>query len=131
MSRREKREKIIIIIYQILMYEKNKMNYKIDDVILENDNSNSKYIKEIVNGIMDKKEEIINIADENLKDWTMDRLSIVDKAILLSGIYELIYYDTPKIVAINEAIELSKKYSDDKVVKMINGVLDSIRLKYE
>jgi N utilization substance protein B len=36
------------------------------------------------------------------------------------------YYDTPKIVCINEAIELAKKYSDDKIVKLINGVLDNI-----
>ena len=50
----------------------------------------------------------------------------VDKAILSIGIYELIYTDTPPIVAINEAIELSHKYSDDNVSKMINACLDKI-----
>ena len=39
----------------------------------------------------------------------------------------MLYYDTPKVVVINEAIELSKKYSDDKIVKLINAVLDKIR----
>ena len=60
------------------------------------------------------------------KDWTIDRLSKVDQAILLLGVYELLYTDTPSVVAINEAIELSKKYSDEAVTKMINGVLDKI-----
>ena len=50
----------------------------------------------------------------------------VDKAILSIGIYELIYTKTTSIVAINEAIELSKKYSDDNVRKIINAVLDKI-----
>ena len=61
-----------------------------------------------------------------MKNWSIDRLSRVDKAILSLGIYELVYYSTPNIVAINEAVELAKKYSDDKVIKMINAVLDSI-----
>ena len=56
----------------------------------------------------------------------MDRLNKVDQAILCIGIYELEYTKTPSIVAINEAIELSKKYSDEKVTKMINDVLDEI-----
>ena len=51
---------------------------------------------------------------------------ILDKAILSLGIYELLFTKTPPVVAINEAIELAHKYSDEKVVKMINGTLDRI-----
>ena len=61
-----------------------------------------------------------------MKDWTIERLNMVDQAILSIGIYELVYTKTPSIVSINEAIELSKKYSDSDVTKMINGVLDNI-----
>ena len=61
-----------------------------------------------------------------MKDWTIDRLGFTDIAILRMAIYELIYSNTPDIVVINEAIELAKAYSDDKVVKLINGVLDKI-----
>ena len=57
----------------------------------------------------------------------MDRLGKTDKAILRLATYEMLYYDTPKVVVINEAVELAKKYSDDKVVKLINAVLDKIR----
>ena len=56
----------------------------------------------------------------------MSRLNKVDQAILTLGIYELLYTDTPSVVAINEAIELSKLYSDEAVTKMINGVLDKV-----
>ena len=51
---------------------------------------------------------------------------VIDMCNLSMGIYELLYTDTPDIVAINEAVELSKKYSDDKVKNMINGVLDKV-----
>ena len=66
------------------------------------------------------------LANKYLENWTMDRLNKVDQAILSIGIYELVYTKTPSVVSINEAIELSKKYSDLDVTKMINGVLDSI-----
>ena len=56
----------------------------------------------------------------------MDRLNKVDQAIVALGIYELKYTETPSVVAINEAVELSKKYSDEKVTKMINATLDKI-----
>ena len=78
-------------------------------------------------GIVKNKDKLIKKANKYLKkDWTIDRLSKVDQAILLLGVYELLYTDTPSVVAINEAIELSKKYSDEAVTKMINGVLDKI-----
>ena len=66
------------------------------------------------------------MANDSLQGWPLDRLNKVDQAILLLGIYELIHTDTPSVVCINEAIELSKKYSDEAVTKMINGVLDTI-----
>ena len=66
------------------------------------------------------------LANKYLVDWNINRLSKVDKAILSIGIYELMYTDTPSVVAINEAIELSKKYSDEKVTKMLNATLDKI-----
>ena len=75
---------------------------------------------------MQNKKQIETLANKYLNNWTIDRLSKVDQAILSLGIYELKYSDTPSIVAINEAIELAKKYSDESVIKMINGVLDKI-----
>ena len=66
------------------------------------------------------------MANKYLIDWTIDRLSKVDQAILSISIYELMYTSTPSVVSINEAIELSKQYSEESVSKMLNGVLDKI-----
>ena len=88
---------------------------------IEND-----FVYSSVHGIIDNQEKISQLANKYLVDWNIDRLSKVDKAILSLGIYELIYTEVPSVVAINEAIELSKKYSDEKVTKMINATLDKI-----
>ena len=77
-------------------------------------------------GIIKNRKAITKKANQYLNNWKLDRLNKVDQAIISLGIYELLYTDTPSVVCINEAIELSKKYSEEQVTKMINGVLDSI-----
>jgi N utilization substance protein B len=114
------------ILYQIAAYEKNKMEYNIDNVINENMEIDNEFIKEAVYGIINNLEAIDELANKHLKNWTIDRLGKTDQAILRLGIYELIYTDTPDIICINEAIELAKVYSDDAVKDVINGVLDAI-----
>jgi N utilization substance protein B len=127
MTRTEAREKIMIILYQIDFYMKEKIEYDIDEVIKENIEIDNKYVKDIVYGVVNNREEIDKLIIKYLDGWDLDRLGKTDKAILRLGTYEIMHYDTPKIVAINEAVELSKKYSDDKVVKLVNAVLDKIR----
>lgn len=125
-SRSELRISIMTILYQINMYKKNKMNYNVDDVIKEVVEVDNEFVKEIVYGVITHEKDIDELANKYLDGWNIDRLGNTDKAILEMGIYELMYTDTPNIVCINEAVELSKSYSDDSVRKMINGVLDKI-----
>ena len=73
-----------------------------------------------------KKKEIDKIANQYVKDWTIDRIDKTGAAILRMGIYELKNTNTPPVVVINEAIELAKEYSDESVRKIINAVLDKI-----
>ena len=127
LTRTEAREKIMIILYQIDFYEKNKIEYNVDDVINENMEMENEYVKDIVYGVLDKLSYIDETISKYLEKWSLDRLGKTDKAILRLSAYEMLYYDTPKVVVINEAVELAKKYSDDKVVKLINAVLDKIR----
>ena len=114
------------ILYQISIYEQNKIGYKIDKIIKEVSEIENEFIKDTVYGIITYKQDIDELANKHLKDWTIDRLGTTDQAILRIGIYELVYTDTPAVVAINEAIELAKLYSDDDVRKMINATLDKI-----
>lgn len=126
MNRSELRKKIMTILYQINVYNTNKMSYDVDSIIKEVLEVDNEFVKEIVYGVITYSKDINDLANKYLENWTIDRLGNTDKAILQMGIYELIYTDTPDIVCINEAIELAKLYSDDSVRKMINGVLDKI-----
>ena len=131
LTRTEAREKIMIILYQIDFYIKDNISFDVDSVIKENLEMDNKYVNNVVNGVLENLEAIDNTISKYLGNWDLDRLGKTDKAILRLGTYEILYYDTPKVVAINEAIELSKKYSDDKIVKLINAVLDKIRDEVE
>ncbi len=114
------------ILYQVYILEKASLEIDIDSLIKEQIDIENDFVKEIVYGVIDKQKEIDSLANKYLVGWEIDRLNKVDKAILSIGIYELMYTKTPSVIAINEAIELSKKYSDDAVVKMINAVMDQI-----
>ena len=125
-KRSEWRYKIMAILYQISLYEKNKITYDISSVIDEQMKTENDFINEIVAGVISKKEEIDRLINDKLVNWSLDRLGLTDQAILRMAVYEILYTDTPNVVCIDEAVELSKKYSDEKVSKMINGVLDKI-----
>lgn len=85
------------------------------------------YINTLYQGIKENKPEITALISTNLKEkWTMDRISKIDLAILEVAIFELIYSKLPYKVAINEAVELAKKYGDDSSKSFVNGILASI-----
>ena len=127
LTRTQAREKIMVILYQIDFYMKENIPYELEDVFKENLEMDNKYVRDIVNGVLENLENIDNLITKYLENWDLDRLGKTDKAILRLATYEIVYYDTPKLVVINEAVELAKMYSDDKVVKLINAVLDKIR----
>ena len=130
-KRSELREKIMVILYQIYLYKKQKIDFEIENVIKENISIENSFIKDIVYGVLEREKEINDIINSHLNNWTIDRLGLTDQAILRIGTYELLYYETPNIFSINEAVELAKKYSDEKVIKMINATLDKILINEE
>ena len=125
-NRSELRKIIMTVLYQISVYKSNKINYDIKDVIKESLEVENEFVNTIVYGVEENIYNLDEIANKYLKDWTIDRLGKTDQAILRMSLYELLYTDTPDIVCINEAVELAKEYSDDKVKNMINAVLDSV-----
>ena len=127
LNRTEAREKIMIILYQIDLYDKDNIPYDLENVFHENLEIDNKFVRDVVNGVLENKDSIDKIISKYLENWDLDRLGKTDRAILRLSTYEMLYYNTPDVVVINEAVELAKKYSDDKVVKLINAVLDKIR----
>ena len=125
-NRSELREIIMKVIYQVMILKEGNLEVNTKALIHEQLEIENEFVNTSVQGILEKEDKIRDIANTYLKDWEINRLNKVDQAIILLGIYELLYTETPSVVAINEAIELSKKYSDEKVTKIINAVLDEI-----
>ena len=125
-NRSELREIIIKILYQIFILDDVNITYDKNSLIKEQLDVNNSFVNDSIDTIINNKTTIYEKLNKYLKSWPMDRLNKVDQAILALGAYELMYTETPPVVAINEAVELSKKYSDEKVTKMINAVLDEI-----
>lgn len=84
------------------------------------------YIRQTLQGIIAHQEEIDQIISDKAVGWKLERLVSVDRNILRLGIYELLYTDVPGEVVINEAVELSKKYSTEHSHIFINGILDRV-----
>ena len=125
-NRSELREVAMKVLYQVYIFQDSNQEYDADELIKEQLEVENEFVNDLVFNIIEKQKDINKLANKYLVDWNINRLSKVDKAILSIAIYELMYTETPSVVAINEALELSKKYSDEKVTKMINATLDKI-----
>ena len=91
------------------------------------DNETKEYLKDILFGVSENEEKICSLIIKNLKEnWTIERIPKINISLLKIAIYEMIYTKVPYKVAINEVIELSKKYSDEQAKSFINGILASI-----
>ena len=82
------------------------------------------YMKDAISGIEKNKVEIKALIEENLKsNWKLERISKIDLSLLELAIYEIKYKEVPYKVAINEAVELAKKYGEDNSKTFVNGIL--------
>ena len=85
------------------------------------------YIKDAIWGIKENNIEIQGLIEKNLKaDWKIDRISKIDLSLLKLAIYEIKYKEIPYKVAINESLELAKKYGEETSKNFINGILASV-----
>lgn len=85
------------------------------------------YAREIVDGVIDNREAIDEQITTFAKDWTLERMPAVDRAVLRIGVWEVLYNDdVPAAVAIDEAVELAKEYSTDDSGAFVHGVLGRI-----
>jgi len=102
---------------------------KFFDEILEEKkirNKQREFSAKLFKGTVDNLEPIDEEIKKHLKDWDIDELGKIEKAILRLGVYEIFIDKNDKAIVINEAIELAKELADDKSHQFINGVLDSV-----
>ncbi len=123
-TRSELRRICMTILYQYDLFKKD--NIDINELIKDNLEVDNDFVKDLVYGVVTHQNEIDEIANKYMKDWTIDRLEKLGSSILRMAIFEIKYTDTPDIVAINEALELAKVYCDDSLKNIINAVLDKV-----
>ena len=89
------------------------------------------FAEKIFVGTIEKRDEIDALITEQADNWRLSRMAVVDRNIIRMSIYELKYVaDTPKLVIIDEAIEIAKKFGTEKSSQFINGILDGILKRY-
>lgn len=130
MNRSAIREQAFKMIYSLEVQKTENLEEQIQMYLESNEITNKnaqEYIRDAVLGIEKNKEEIMEQIEKNLKkDWKIDRISKIDLSILKLAIYEIKYKEIPFKVAINEAVELAKKYGEDSSKNFVNGILASI-----
>lgn len=84
------------------------------------------YIKGAFFGICEHSEELDTLISKYAKGWRADRLSKVSRSAIRLSVYEILYTDVPTNVSVSEAVEIAKKYGEDKARAFVNGVLASI-----
>lgn len=84
------------------------------------------YIKKLVSGVSDKREELDGFIEKYARGWKLSRISRISLSVLRCSMYEILYMpDVPNAASINEAVELAKGYEEPETVSFINGILGS------
>jgi transcription antitermination protein NusB len=90
------------------------------------------YARRLIDGVIQQQNQLDQVISENLTNWRIERLTVVDLTILRLGVYEMMYIEeVPTRVTINEMVEVGKQYGSADSSGFINGVLDGIRKKCE
>ena len=126
MKREDIREKTMQLVYQMDITG----DFRVDDLSVVEESAKAATKTQAVatlTAVQDHHEEIDQIISENLDRWSLDRIGKTDLAILRTAVAEMLYVDSiPVNVSINEAVELAKKYGDEKSYAFVNSVLGKI-----
>ena len=85
------------------------------------------FARRCISGVIERREELDSIIARHAQKWRIGRMAKVDRNILRLGVYEIVYAgDIPARVAVNEAVELAKRFGTDESGSFVNGILDSV-----
>ncbi|MGC4003858.1 MAG: transcription antitermination factor NusB [Pirellulales bacterium] len=88
-----------------------------DDELIE-------FSRTLVSGVRRNRKELDEMLGKFAENWTVERMAVTDRNVLRLGAFEILFHDTPDRVAINEAVELSKRYGSGHSAQFVNGILD-------
>lgn len=129
MQRSAMRELAFKLVYEVEVQKESEEEQF--EIFIENNEITDKhvinYLRDIKDGIKNNQEEINRLIESNLKDnWSLNRISKINLSLIKIAIFEMLYKGLPYKVAINEVVELAKKYADESAPVFINGILASI-----
>lgn len=128
MSRKESRKQAFQTLFQLEMKNTDlTINEAINFIKDDYPYLDFEFIHWLVTGVKDHEQVLDQTIEPKLKDWSIQRLLKTDRIILRMATFELLHSDTPPKVIINEAVELTKQFSDEGHYKFINGVLSNIK----
>ena len=127
--RRKLREKVVQLLYQA------EVGKSTPEEVLESfrheenpDDEGLVFVKERLFGVREHLEKLDEIITQHAKNWKLNRIALIDKNILRLAAFEMLYLeDIPHVVAINEAVDIAKKFSTADSGKFVNGILDKIK----
>ncbi len=125
-SRRGSRSAVVKLLYRAEMTGEIVSTQEFDEIVKESD-ADPEFVTRLVATVQDRQNEIDPKLTESLEGWDLDRLGILERAIMRIGVCEIIFDATvPDKVAIDEAIEIAESYCGEKASKLVNGVLDRV-----
>lgn len=134
MSRRRRaREVVLQILYQRDLNSEPAFDVE-DDFLrgrLQNDDALFDFAKGLIRGVVGNREKIDEHLQAAAENWKISRMAVTDRAVLRMGAYEILISDTPAAVAINEAIDLAKRYGTKNSAQFVNGILDRLKKSAE
>lgn len=125
MSRREEREAAFRLLYEYTFFDKEDADSFLRRREEFDGEAFGNFTKELFVGCVGALSQIDESISKYAVGWKLSRMSRVTKSVLRLAVYETMFTDTPPKVLINEAVELAKKYGEDKADKFINGILNS------
>ena len=128
MTRRQIREEIFKLIFQIEFHDTEELPQQLRLSLEEETDLGEQqvYVEDKCRDLMDKVQEIDDCINENVTGWKTSRMSKVDLSIIRLAVYEIRYEKIDRAIAINEAVEIAKKYSGEQAASFVNGVLARI-----
>ncbi len=125
-KRHRQRKFVLDILYQADLLER-KIKNVLTEELEHKKEFRTEFVMSLVEGVAEKKGYIDDLIQESSRNWSLDRMPIVDRNILRMAIYEILFMeDIPLKVSINEAVELAKTYGTDESGRFVNGVLGNI-----
>lgn len=127
-TRRKSRELALQALYQgELAGQENLLDFEEFCAHFQVNKKSILYAKKLLEGVQDKENEINQLISRYAENWRIERMSVIDRSILRLAVYEVNFLDdVPVSVAINEAVEIAKRYSTDDSGPFINGILDAM-----